>query len=112
METLKLGSKGLNVVKVQDILEISSDGLFGKDTETAVKNFQMYRELRADGIVGSETWASLLTHAGSIEAIDQDSDLQYFETAYNQRIEKYYLPKGEYVEMRYKIGRASCRERV
>jgi hypothetical protein len=101
METLKIGSKGINVVKLQGILKLKQDGLFGKKTEIAVKNFQMYRDLTADGIVGIETWASLFSHVGPIEAIDQDSDLQYFETNYDQRIEKYYLPKGEYVEKRY-----------
>lgn len=36
------------------------DGLFGFETEAAVKEFQVQRGLPEDGIVGSATWAALL----------------------------------------------------
>ena len=36
------------------------DGLFGHDTEDAVKQFQTQRGLEGDGIVGPLTWAALL----------------------------------------------------
>ena len=35
------------------------DGIFGVATEEAVKKFQKYYDLTADGIVGSQTWAKL-----------------------------------------------------
>lgn len=38
-----------------------SDGEFGNDTERAVKKFQQKQGLDADGVVGKETWARLLT---------------------------------------------------
>ncbi len=39
---------------------IDADGLFGRDTETAVKRFQRDQNLDDDGIVGPKTWARLL----------------------------------------------------
>lgn len=38
----------------------SIDGLFGKDTETAVKQFQRSNGLLVDGIAGADTWSALL----------------------------------------------------
>jgi hypothetical protein len=36
------------------------DGLFGRGTEQAVRDFQLSRGLRTDGVVGLETWSALL----------------------------------------------------
>lgn len=36
------------------------DGLFGHGTEQAVRDFQLARSLRTDGMVGLETWTALL----------------------------------------------------
>ena len=37
------------------------DGIFGEDTETALKYFQAYMDLDADGVCGPATWTALLT---------------------------------------------------
>lgn len=37
------------------------DGEFGPSTEKSVKNFQSTRNLQTDGVVGGDTWKSLLT---------------------------------------------------
>lgn len=36
-----------------------TDSIFGKDTESAVKNFQRDNNLTADGVVGQKTWSTL-----------------------------------------------------
>lgn len=45
---------------IQDLLNIYIDGLFGPQTETAVKAFQKERALTVDGIVGPATIKALL----------------------------------------------------
>lgn len=39
----------------------TADGEFGPTTERSVKSFQTKQSLTADGIIGSDTWAQLLT---------------------------------------------------
>ena len=59
METIKLGSKGDIVKKLQQLLNITADGVFGIKTEKAVREFQTKNNLIADGIVGTKTWKAL-----------------------------------------------------
>jgi hypothetical protein len=49
---------------------IVMDGLFGHGTEQAVRDFQLARGLRTDGVVGLETWTALLD-AGHPVSSDQ-----------------------------------------
>ena len=66
--TIKLGSKGSDVKKAQQLLiakgyscgAAGADGDFGAGTYNAVKKFQAANGLEADGIVGAKTWAALL----------------------------------------------------
>ena len=44
---------------LQRRLHLKEDGIFGKLTEEAVKEFQKKCNIAVDGIVGSETWAAL-----------------------------------------------------
>ena len=63
--TLKEGSKGIAVRGLQRRLNEAGydageiDGLFGAQTEAAVKAFQEANGLDADGIVGPQTWDRL-----------------------------------------------------
>ena len=56
---LKIGSKGEDVKKLQSKLGLGADGIFGKDTEEAIKSFQLKNELTPDGLVGEGTWNKL-----------------------------------------------------
>lgn len=44
----------------QRLLGIEQDGLAGKNTESAIKEFQSSRNLTVDGCIGLETWKALL----------------------------------------------------
>jgi resuscitation-promoting factor RpfB len=52
---LKRGDRGKSVRKLQAALDVPVDGVFGPQTETAVKRFQKRKGLTADGIVGPDT---------------------------------------------------------
>ena len=52
---LKRGDRGKSVRKLQAALEIPVDGVFGSQTEKAVKRFQKRKGLTADGVVGPDT---------------------------------------------------------
>lgn len=86
---LKIGSKGNEVALLQEFLELQADGIFGKGTQTAVKEFQTANGLVSDGIVGPATWDAM-----GLGTTD-DSEKTY-QTASGLSINRYFLPKGEY----------------
>ena len=59
MQVLKKGSRGEEVKRLQKLLHLYEDGIFGSITEEAVKAFQREHRLVADGIVGTQTWFML-----------------------------------------------------
>lgn len=67
--TLRSGSKGVYVLVLQDCLNVlgystrTLDGLYGANTQTAVRNYQRARGLTADGICGCATWRSITSRA-------------------------------------------------
>jgi len=64
MNTIKIGSRGEDVKKLQQILGINADGIFGPSTEVKVKAWQKSKGLVADGIVGPKSWELLLKTNG------------------------------------------------
>lgn len=68
MPTLKRGSKGPDVIRLQTILSglgyslgpCGIDGDFGKATEAAVKAMQKDAGIKVDGVVGKQSWEALL----------------------------------------------------
>lgn len=61
---ISYGSKGSEVSELQNTLNqngynLSVDGIFGKNTLNAVKDYQQKQGLSVDGIVGTQTWGAL-----------------------------------------------------
>ena len=59
------GSENSDVKDLQKILNskgynLEVDGVFGSKTEAAVRDYQTKNNLQVDGIVGTNTWGSLL----------------------------------------------------
>ncbi|MER6499187.1 GH25 family lysozyme [Streptomyces sp. NPDC001455] len=66
---VKQGSSGVDVRTAQHLLNaaghgLDADGAFGPKTTTAVKAFQQNNGLKADGIIGSNTWNKLVRTVG------------------------------------------------
>ena len=61
---LQLGSRGPAVADAQRALGIPADGLFGPQTDQAVRSFQARRGLEVDGVIGPITSAALRGGAG------------------------------------------------
>ena len=59
MKVLRRGMKGYDVEVLQRALNLYPDGIFGKLTEEAVKEFQKSHGLEPDGVVGQKTWDAL-----------------------------------------------------
>jgi peptidoglycan hydrolase-like protein with peptidoglycan-binding domain len=63
--TVRRGSRGDAVRRLQQALTNLGfnpgpvDGIFGQQTETAVRGYQSTRGLKADGIVGPQTWGAI-----------------------------------------------------
>lgn len=63
---LRIGMRGPAIVRLQERLRVAGvfegvvDGIFGTETEAAVKAFQRNYQLEPDGIVGPATWTVLL----------------------------------------------------
>jgi hypothetical protein len=60
MPTVRRGSRGASVEVLQLKLGVTADGVFGAQTEAAVKSYQRGAGLDDDGIVGFYTWQALL----------------------------------------------------
>ena len=67
---LQLGSSGALVAQVQKVLGIPADGIFGLQTDAAVRRYQARAGLRVDGIVGPATWGALFPRATAAGAAD------------------------------------------
>jgi N-acetyl-anhydromuramyl-L-alanine amidase AmpD len=87
---LRFGDKGDQVKEVQIALNVEPDGIFGRITEAAVKNFQQKNGLFPDGIVTPEVRTLLLVD-------DMSSDTsERVKTLGELPIERYWLQKDEY----------------
>lgn len=65
------GSQGDDVKQLQELLNknganLTVDGIYGSQTQQAVKDYQKSKNLAVDGIVGDDTWGSLTTGSGTV----------------------------------------------
>lgn len=88
---LKNGSKGKEVKDLQEFLGLTADGIFGSQTEKAVKKWQGENSLTMDGIVGPNTW-------NAMGLASTDNSEKIYTTSNGLQIEQYFLPKGEYID--------------
>ncbi len=112
--TLKYGSQGNDVKDLQQKLNnnganLAVDGIYGENTESAVRNLQQEKGLTVDGIAGRQTMAALLgsgnkstggasTATGSsndftYDAYTEGTDVQRAMKAYNDHLKN---KPGEY----------------
>ena len=78
--TLRKGSRSQEVMQLQGSINftalyyssvsvVTQDGIFGKQTTNAVREFQRLFGLTSDGVVGGATWKMLYTVCGNIQKI-------------------------------------------
>lgn len=77
MTMVRMGMRGDAVSELQQALvdhgyELDVDGIFGDETDAAVRDFQESNDLDVDGVAGPETWAAL--GVGDEEDEDEDYD--------------------------------------
>jgi len=77
MKTLKLHSQGQEVKKLQMLLNIIPDGIFGPQTLQAVLFFQKSQRIKEDGIVGPKTWSLIYDGWEIIQSTDDESTELY-----------------------------------
>ena len=66
LPVLKKGAEGDAVRALQKLLGITANGIFSRQTDSAVRNFQNKHGLVVDGIVGEQTWKKLLGLQGKL----------------------------------------------
>ena len=74
--TIKKGDRGSDVKLCQVLLNqhgfrTTVDGIFGSETDTKVRAFQVSRRLVSDGVVGPTTWAALQSTVNGLWKISQ-----------------------------------------
>ena len=90
---LELGSQGPLVAQVQKALQIPADGIFGPQTDDAVRRYQARAGMHVDGIVGPLTWASLFERPSAVGATNVPPQVR-------QRLERELREAGERLDTR------------
>lgn len=100
---LRVGSRGDLVKDVQEIIGITADGIFGKNTEKAIKKWQKDNGLVADGTVGRKTLGKmglLDTDVTNSETKPESVNNLYTKNSYKTsnglNIIEYFMPPHEY----------------
>jgi hypothetical protein len=88
---LKKGSRGQEVIELQQALGLKADGIFGSGTKSAVEAYQLENGLVVDGIVGSQTLEIIQESNAST-----DNSEKVYSPYQDLTVNKYFLPNGEY----------------
>ncbi|MEM6380041.1 MAG: N-acetylmuramidase domain-containing protein [Bacteroidota bacterium] len=91
---LKRGSRGEAVIFLQELLNqlgftLDTDGIFGGQSDAAIKQFQQQHRLEVDGIVGKKTWAKLfeLSPTFMVNRLQlSEQDMQTFATEFDLEV--------------------------
>jgi putative chitinase len=107
--TIKINSRGRLVKAWQEFLNISADGIFGKETESATITFQNNNGLKADGIAGPATFEKAKELGFEIPEENASQDLTEEQLAYIMKGAKHsdvikYLEPLNAVMRKYEIN--------
>ena len=78
METIKIGNTGKDVEILCEFLKVPKKNLFDKELDAKVKEFQKKNSLSVDGVVGYNTWRSLILANRQSDGKVSDWDYQMF----------------------------------
>ena len=102
-----------SVKKLQQLLnqtgsfQLEEDGIFGVNTQNAVKTYQKANNLKVDGIVGDQTWSSLTksepSHPVLGDTAEKNTAPSY--TDYTARLEELYDAWSEREPFSYDVGK-------
>lgn len=98
----RIGSRGETVKGIQEVVGVAADGIFGKGTAQAVKNWQSENRLPADGIVGPNTIAKMgLADTDNSKLSNEiPGHLKFsrkkYKTDNDLQVVEFFMPKGEY----------------
>jgi len=89
---IKEGSREKDLIKeIQKEIGVLIDGDFGPMTKAAVQRWQLAHGLNPDGIVGPDTMEEM-------GILDTDISNNLYKLDNGLQIERYHLPRGEYIE--------------
>src|ERR687892_2544466 len=98
---LMYGSQGELVTHVQQALQVSADGIFGPETDTAVRQYQTRAGLEVDGIVGPATWGSLFESGSVAGAANVSPQVE-------QRLEQKLVDAGRQLDAQAGVARPAA----
>jgi len=98
---IKLGSRGQRVTQIQTLLGLKTDGVFGPNTELAVKLWQKKNGLKPDGIVGPKTWKKISEVDTDFTTLNKGNKHQTFSktefiTKNGLDVIEFFMPTDEY----------------
>ena len=102
---LSYGSKGSEVTELQKLLNqngytLDEDGIFGTNTQAAVKDYQQKNNLSVDGIVGTNTWGAL-TKASTGATTNQNATTNQSTTTANAGFQNSAYQESDTVKQAY-----------